>query len=100
MELPCDLDEAQEVTAQGAPISTLVGKWDLEVHTNKITFVAAIRIPFHDPANAVEGSKQGREALLKQLRDDNGGCTSLGLGYRDKYEKDSKLPDPYFKGCL
>ena len=64
MELPCDFDEVHEVTEQGIPVSSLVGKWDLEVYTNKITFVAAINVPYYDPIKPVDGTKQGREAVV------------------------------------
>ena len=49
MELPCDLDEAQEVTAQGAPISTLVGKWDLEVRPRIGRAVYSVKVAFLAP---------------------------------------------------
>ena len=69
----------------------------MEVHVNKVTYVASVKVPFYDPNNPVDGAKQGREQFLKQMRDDNGGY--LGMGYRGKLEKESNVPDPYFKLC-
>ena len=97
MELGCDYDEVTEVTEHGIPLSSLTGKWPLEVHVNKVTYVASVKVPFYDPNNPVDGAKQGREQFLKQMRDDNGGY--LGMGYRGKFEKESNVPDPYFKLC-
>ena len=95
MSLPCDFDEVQETTSSGVPLNSLVGKWDMTVHINSITFVAAVNVPVYDAANVVEGTKEGREQFLKQMKVDNGGY--LGMGYRSQTEKESKLPDPYYK---
>ena len=72
MELGCDFDDVTEVTEQGTPLRSLIGKWPLEVHVNKVTYVASVKVPFYDPNNPVDGAKQGREQFLKQMRDDTG----------------------------
>ena len=88
-------DEVQEVTSRGTPVSALTSKWDMAVKINHITWVVTVGVPVYDRENPIDGTKQGREAFLAQMRVDNAG--RLGMGYRDRLEDKSRMAEPYYK---
>ena len=87
-------DEVEEVTQQGTPVRSLRAMWDMQVKINDVTWVVTVGVPAYDPANPIEGIKEGRESFLNNMRVDNG--NRLVMCYRDKLEKESRVRDPYF----
>ena len=63
-------DDVQEVTSKGTPVNALTSKWDMTVKINDLTWVVTVGVPVYDCENPVDGTKQGREAFLAQMRVD------------------------------